>query len=509
MSEKERYEDDEITIDLFVFICDFIKGFKKYWWLFIIICSITAGINFARVATSYSPMYTSKASFAVSTLSGYDEANTSYSFYYDQSTAEQLATLFPYVLSSDVLTGLIKEEIGTDVINGNVSVIPVSKSNLFTIKATSSDPDMAKLILESTLKHIPDVTRYIIGETKLNIIEPVTTPETSYNKPNYRKQVVMGALVGAVIFVVIHGVYALFRKTIRKENDFKDVLNIRCLVSIPRLKFKQHNKDIDTSASVLNERVGRGFVEIYKSLALKIQRVHEKTGAKVIMITSTLPDEGKTTVAMNLALSLKDRNKRVLLMDMDLRKPALAKALGLNDYKGKLLRTLTGKKTIEAGVSKLEQGIYFTCAEKPVKNVARLITGHVMKELISFYRNKMDYIIIDAPPCDVINDASSLAPYCDGIIYVIRQDFAKQSHIIDGLKNMMDSDVPILGGILNGVESSFSGYGYHYYGYGYNKYGYGKYGRYGYSRYGYGKYGKYGYSGYDSDKSEGIDHEKK
>ena len=489
MEDRDIYEDDEITIDLFVFFCDLWKGFKKFWWLFIIICSLLAGLNFARSVVTYSPMYTSKASFAVSTLSGYDESNTSYSFYYDQSTAEQLATLFPYVLQSDVLKGLVKEEIGTDVINGTVTATPVSKSNLFTVKATSSDPHMAKMILEATLKHIPDVTRYIIGDTKLNMIEPVTTPVASINKPSYRKQVVMGAMVGVVISVVILGLYALFRKTIRKEADFKDVLNIKCLVSIPEVKFKQHKKEIDKTASVLNKRTGFGYSEIYKSLALKLKRISENNNMKVIMITSTVPGEGKSTVAMNLALTLAEKNK-VLLMDMDLRDPDIVKQLGLDNYKGKLEKVLKGEISVEDGVDLLEQGVYFTASERPVKKVSKLLTGKYIRKMISYYKHEMDYIIMDVPPCEIITDSSTLTKYSDGVIYVVRQDFAKQSQIIDGLQNMMDCDIPIIGGVLNGVQGSLSGYGHSYYGYGYGKYGKYGYGKYGYSRYGYGKYGK-------------------
>ena len=492
MEDRDNYEDDEITIDLFVFFCDLWKGFKKFWWLFIIICSLLAGLNLARSVVTYSPMYTSKASFAVSTLSGYDESNTSYSFYYDQSTAEQLATLFPYVLQSDVLNGLVKEEIGTDVINGTVTATPVSKSNLFTIKATSSDPNMAKMILEATLKHIPDVTRYIIGDTKLNMIEPVTTPEASINKPSYRKQVVMGAMVGVVISAVILVFYALFRKTIRKEEDFKDVLNIKCLAAIPEIKFKQHNKEIDKSASILNKRTGSGYTEIYKSIAIKIKRFSEENKVKVIMVTSTVPGEGKSTVAANLALTLAE-NSKVLLMDMDLRNPDIVKQLGLNDYKGKLEDVLKGNISIEDGVDLLQQGIYFTASEKPVEKVSNLLTGEYVEKMISHYKNKMDYIIMDVPPCEIITDSSTLTKYSDGVIYVVRQDYAKQSQIIDGLQNMLDCDIQVIGGILNGVQGNLSGYGYGYYGYGYGKYGYGKYGKYGkygYNRYGYGKYGE-------------------
>ena len=241
---QQQQDEDEIVIDLRVLFCDLWKGLKKLWWVFLILCSLMAGMNYVQSAVRYAPMYESKISFTVSTQTGYDETNTSYGFYYNQSTAEQMANLFPYILQSDVMQGLIKEELGTEFVNGNIIANAVPNSNLFTMKVTSSDATAAKQILEATMKHLPDVTKYVIGETKLNIIQPATTPEVSYNKPSYRRKVVKGFLVGVVVSCVILGIYALFRKTIRREEDFREVLNMKCLGVVPQVKFKAHKQKI-------------------------------------------------------------------------------------------------------------------------------------------------------------------------------------------------------------------------------------------------------------------------
>ena len=101
--------------------------------------------------------------------------------------------------------------------------------------------------------------------------------------------------------------------------------------------------------------------------------------------------------------------------------------------------------------------------------------------------------MIDTPPCGVMADATAVSERSDAVLYVIHQDMAKQWQVLDGLQNVGSRGTEILGGVLNGIESSLSGYGYQYYGYG--KYGYGRYGygKYGYGRYGYGRYGDSGY----------------
>ena len=253
MNEYNIKDEEEKVIDLRMVFCDFWKGLKKFWWLLLILCSLTAGGSYVLTVMRYSPMYESKVSFTVSTKMSYDESNTSYGFYYNQSTAEQLADVFPYILHSDIMNEIIQDKIKTGRANGSVDVQVIPKSNLFTMKAVSSEPIDAKELLEVTLKYLPDVTKYVIGETKLNIIQPVTTPDQPYNRPNYRKNIVKGMLLGILMSGALLVVYALFRKTIRKEDELREVLNIKCLGTVPQVHFKAHNKQIDHTVSVLNE----------------------------------------------------------------------------------------------------------------------------------------------------------------------------------------------------------------------------------------------------------------
>lgn len=497
---RQLEEEDEIEIDLGVLFCDLWKGFKKFWWVFLILCSVLAGLNYARSAAGYVPMYESKISFTVSTQSGYNEANTTYGFYYNQSTAEQLEKLFPYILQTDVMQALIKEELGMDYINGSITAKAVPNSNLFTMKVVSSDGEAARQILEATMKHLPEVTKYVIGETRLNIIQPATTPKNAYNKPSYRRQAMKGFVAGGVVSCALLALYALLRRTIRKEEEFKSVLNMKCLGIVPQVKFKAHKKKIDRSLSILNEKTGRSFREAMRGLSLKLERRMNESEKKVVLVTSTIPGEGKSTAAMNMALALGQKGKKVLLIDMDLRNPTQAKNLKISPKSTGLESVLEGKASAGEAIQLLNQGIYFLGAQKSCKKVSSLLTRPIFGKLIKEYREQMDYIIVDTPPCGTISDAATISEVCDGIVYVIRQDEAKQSQILDGMQQVTSHGTKIIGGILNGAEGSLSGYGYGY-GYGYGKYGYGKYGRYGYGKYGYGGYG-YGRNGKKTKKGE-------
>ncbi len=482
MDENKTINEEEQPIDLVSLFCDFFKGVKKFWWLLLILCSFTTALSYARIALSYSPMYESKVSFTVSTRVGYDEANTAYGFYYNQSTAEQLADIFPYLIHSDIMNELVWNEMRSSGVNGNVSIKAIPKSNLFTMSAISDEPLNAKELLEATLKHLPDVAKYVIGDTKLNIIQPPTVPEQPCNIPNYRRSAATGLMGGLLISVVFLLAYTQLHKTIRKEDEFREILNIKCFGTVPQVRFKNHNKKIDCTVSMQNERIGDYFRESVRSIALRVQRKMDENHHKVLLVTSTLSDEGKSMMAVNLALALQERGKKVLLMDMDFHNPSLAQQLGIKNFLG-MSEVLRGKRPLEDAIVKLDQGIYFMGEEKTVKKAISFFTKPVLKQMVERCRAEMDYIIMDTPPCGILSDAVTLSDVSDAILYVIRQDRVKTSQAMDAVQAVVGRGTPVLGGVLNGVERSTLG------GYGYGKYGYG---RYGYGKYGYRKYGSYG-----------------
>lgn len=407
--QNQNTDDNEIVIDVGILICDLWKGFKKFWWILLIICCVSAVGVYGKSVRGYVPMYRASSSFTVSTLNGYDETNTSYGFYYSQSTAEQMAKLFPYILQSDVLQDLLKENLGTEVINGSITLNAVPDSNLFTMRVTSRSPEDAQRVLEAAMEVVPEVSRYVIGETKLNIIQPPKVAEQPNNMPNYRKDLVKGFILGAAAGMAILLVYALLRKTIRKEDEFRETLNMQCLGVVPQVKFKQHGEKFDRSISILNKR--RDFLsgEAVRGLSLKIERRMKENEQKVLMVTSTLPEEGKTTVAMNLALTLAEKGKNVLLLDMDLRNPTLSRELNVPAKDAKLLQVLNGTMKPEEAVRKLESGIYYLGAAEKAENVLSLLTGAAFAELLEHCRKTMDCIIIDTPPCGIVTDAATVS----------------------------------------------------------------------------------------------------
>lgn len=479
---KEDFEEKS-TFELNLLLCDMWKGFKKFWALLAAVCIVTTAIGTLLPYLRYTPVYQSQTTFAINTVR--DETDTAYSFFYDSSTADQLSRLLPHVLSSDIMRQKLREELETKAIGGSITVSSVPNSNLFTLSVTGADPKEVQRVLDAAVVCLPEVCRYVIGDLQLKIIQPSELPEKPINRAFNKQQILFGFCVGGIISAACLFLYAFLRKTIRREADFREQLNMNCLGVLPQIKFKRYRKETDKTVSIFNDKTGTAFREAAGSFALKLVHRMKEKNMQVLLVTSTLPGEGKSTVAMNLALSLAEDNRKVLLIDMDLRNPSQMRLLKLSpNENADLEQVLCGKADAREALLVLDNGMQFLGNAEACRDVPKLITNAAFAGIIEQFRGETDYIIVDTPPCGAIGDAATLSEACDGICYVIRQDTAKQGQILDGIQGVAGNGTAIVGGVLNGAQNSVSGYGY-----GYGKYGYG-YGRYGYGRYGYGSYGR-------------------
>ncbi|MGN0443422.1 MAG: AAA family ATPase [Acutalibacteraceae bacterium] len=497
MSNQEKSNDNiEKEGGLFssIYLSDIWKGIRKFWWVCIILIAAFGGYRFYNSYVKFVPSYSCSATFTISTQKSTltDGGISVYSFYYDANTAAQLSDTFPYILGSNLLHDAIKEDLKIEYIPVSLSASSVTNSNMFTMTAKGSDPQLTYDILMSAIKNYPDVARYVVGNIKFTMITEPKVPATPVNKLAYKDDTFMGAAVGFLLWAVLIVIYAVQRKTIRTRDDIKNTLNRTVIGTLPQVTFKKYKKAIDKSILLTNDRVGSGFLESLRVFRNTFVHALGKEN-KVVMVTSTAPGEGKTTVVVNLAISLADLGKKVLLVEADLRNPSVCDCLGIDE------------KELEYSVMKSNFKISFIDKynvsllnliddkDKPWKYIKR----DDLKAVFDSVRDNYDYVLVDTPPCGLVSDTILIAQATDAALYVILQDTVRISRIRNGLDGLLSTDVNVLGCVLNGAMSGASGYGENYgYGYGYG-YGYKRYGRYGY---GYGKYG-YGY-GYGEDKKE-------
>ncbi len=189
----------------------------------------------------------------------------------------------------------------------------------------------------------------------------------------------------------------------------------------------------------------------------------EHKGPAVVMLTSCLSGEGKTFLSAHLANSLTVSGKKVVMIDMDLRRPKLARFFGL-DYTSGITSYVVGNQTIEEIIHKVPgtDGLHLIPSGPIPPNPIEMIESNGMATLLSYLKERFDYIIVDTSPVGIVSDAKSIASYADCTLFVVRYNFTLRSKLATVLENMKDSNFRKRGIVFNGVEQ-YTFYPYYYY----------------------------------------------
>ena len=511
----QQQKDDALEIDFGRILQIILQTAKRFWLVIVLIVAVfTAAAVFVQ-RIGYTPRYKAYCTFSVHVVhkATMSDTHSIYAVYYDQDLADQLDATFSYLINSDFLTDDIREYLGEDSLGGSISVDSIEGSNIFMMTAYSSTPEKAGALLDALLAVYYDAARFVVGDMKTELIEEPIVSETPYNKPNWKTGALIGAEIGVLFCLCALAVYAFLKRTVMNPSDLEKHLNMPCFGVIPLL---QTNRALKDNPATVSTTVEQGtFRESIRGIARKLDHAMNKNGAKVILVTSTAPGEGKSVVSQNLAESFAHWGKKVILVDGDLRKPSLYRRFGFKKEQMPLEAVLSGNADIQTVLRKRNHNLFLVLNSVPVEKPTVVADSSEMKEMITSFAAQADVVIIDTPPCGQLSDAALYQQYADGIVYVVQQDRMTVRQIVDAAENLYDSENKLLGYVLNGARQTAQGYGKYGYGhysygsygsygkYGYNKYGYGKYsyGKYGnYGKYGYGKYGygKYGYSKHES-----------
>ncbi len=479
MNDKGLQFNKEDSVPFY--FSDFCRGFKKFWWVIAFVCVLCCAFNVFKYHKSYTPMYKAEATFTVNTPDKVSAINgiTAYNFYYDASTASHLSSTFPHILKSNLLQEAVANDLNLPALPVSLTASSVSGSNMFTLSCTGYEPQLTYDALISTMENYPDIAKYVVGNIKFNIITSPVLPTEPYNNPAYFDEIFKGFTYGLVIGAMLLLCYAALRTTIRTKKDIRANLNIKCLGVVPYIIKKSSRKEKEPL--LINGKLTDGrFPDSIRSIRSVVKKIL-KDDKKVITVTSTVADEGKTTICANLAISFAAMGKKVLLVDCDLKNPNVLKTLKVNEDELQY-STVTDKYKI----AYLEKHKIYVMTLVADNNINEIVNSGNLADIFSLVKVDFDLVLVDTPPCGVVSDAMFVAQASDGVLYVILQDTARVSKIKAGLDSLMSTDSEILGCILNGAQTSVMGYGYYK---SYNKYGY-------YRGYGkYGKYSKYDYSG--------------
>jgi len=216
--------------------------------------------------------------------------------------------------------------------------------------------------------------------------------------------------------------------------------------------------------AVLNQPTSQ-VAECYRSLRTAVLLSMAPRPPQVVLVTSPQPSEGKTCTALNLTFALAQRGARVLLVDADLRKPGIARPLGLTTDKG-LSSVLTGAKSLEDSLCQIDAlpNLFVLPAGPRPPNPAELLSAPFMEELLQRLRREFDHVIVDSPPSLLVTDATILSTLVDGTILVVQPGITTRAALARAHKTLESSGAKIMGVVLNRANSrNTDSYYYGYY----------------------------------------------
>lgn len=481
--------------------------------IWVIVCVVIIALMGTYIAhhSVYSPAYTSSASLIVNSAAG--KANS----YASLGESAEIASIYTEVFVQPAMQRKVAEYLGESEFDGTIKAYVNSGTNIMEVSVTSSNPENSYKELCAILRLYPQLTKSLFRNGAVSVLKMPSVPKYPSNEITKANmiEVAMLSMVGALAMIII---LSAVRDTVKDESSFKDKVDSNLLAVIPHEKKNLSFKEVmgGKKKSILiyeSSFISLKFTENFNKLSAKFEYMKRHNGDNVFAITSVAEDEGKSTVASNIAISLAIKGNSVVLVDLDAKKPALYKIFEEECEPecefGEFLSGNISSKDFKFKRYKKSK-LFLALNTKVHKDFRKWFETGAIENVIKALKNTSDYVIIDTPPISVASEVTNIAKLCDQTAVVVRTDTVYASAINDMLLTLINTGAKIAGCILNDVyhePAFFSSFGADETGYYSRKY-YGRYGRYGkyskyskYSAYGkyanYGGYGSYGrYSGY-------------
>lgn len=220
--------------------------------------------------------------------------------------------------------------------------------------------------------------------------------------------------------------------------------------------FQKKTLHDENKLEIVSDKSPFAYVEAYKTLRTNMNFIFRNNKYKKLVVTSSIPGEGKSSVSINLARVLAENGTRVILIDCDMRKPMLHKYLRAQRFRTRGLSTvLSGISTLEDSVATFSDLQFDLMTAGPIPpNPTELLASEEMEHLLDLLAKQYDYVICDTPPVSVVTDAAILSQYNAGVILVIRQKYATFKQAKKAKQNLENVHADILGCVLNQYDVS-------------------------------------------------------
>ena len=458
-----------------------ISALVRKFWLVGLASVLSAVLVFLVTFCFVTPKYQSSALFYVNngTLSVGDIGITSA----DISASKSLVDSYIVILKTRASLNDVVDYAGVDrsyeEMLEMISADAVNATEIFEVVVTSSDPQEAERLANAIAYVLPKRIASIIEGTSAKVVDSAVVASKP-SSPSYLKTTLLGFIVGLVLSASAIVLHTIFDITIRTEEDITGNCGCPVLAMVPdmsasdgesggkKLGRRTYRATAGSSdACFVAEKVSFAAAEAYKLLRTKLQfSFADENDCHVIGVSSALCGEGKSTSAVNLAYALAQLDKRVLLVECDLRRPSLSSKLGVEKVPGLsnyLTRLVSLQETIQYYRVDENSGFSVIASGRVPPNPIELLSSARMAKAITTLKDAFDYIILDLPPVMEVSDALVASNLVDGVLLVVRQNYCNRVALADTVRQFEFVNARILGVVVNCTTEETGAYGKKYY----------------------------------------------
>ncbi len=371
----------------------------------------------------------------------------------------EIANTYKEILTSKTVLNKIRKDFNIDVKYNEfskkyVKVETLNNTEVIKLSIYDENPKKAMEMCNAVPKIFEKEVTRITKVAGIEVVDKATLPE-KVEKPKVALFTIAGLVGGMLLGVVIVYFKYILDNKIKTGKDVEDKLNMKILGEVP----KDKNIDEKIKGNNLDEYV----LESYRRIRTNLEFSNIDSEKNAILFTSTQKGEGKTSTIYNTSLMFSRlENKKVVLIDCDLRKPKVHRLINLPNGKG-VVDILIGKSTIEGAVNTINENFDIITAGQSVVNQIDILSSKKMEKFISDLKNRYDYVFIDTPPAGVFSDAIILSKLVDEAVFLIASNEIELENAKKAIFGLEKSGVKMVGCILNKVKPSDNSYGYYYY----------------------------------------------
>ena len=402
----------------------------REWWSVLLLSISAALVVFVAVNLLYTPQYTATSVFVVSSKDVNSDISSSLSATYE------MADRFSQILNSSILRQKVAEDLELTDYQVQTSASVVPETNLLTLTVTSDSATESYQVARSIMANYNTVTDFILSDVVLDVIQPPQIPTSPSGSSKAVRYAELSFVVTAVVVAGILALLSLSRDTVKSEQDFSEKVDAHLVGIIwheRKRKALRSKGRKNPSMIITNQFLSFRYVEANKLMASHVRNRMDKQNAKVLMVSGVTENEGKSTVAANLALALAQEKKRVLLMDCDFRKPAQYKVFELepgsfSNFADVLTGAISAEKVLTQVPGTWLYGIFNVTENRNLLNSGR---NEILNKILESVREFFDYIIIDTAPVGLVADTEEIASLVDASLLVVRHDYTWARDIND------------------------------------------------------------------------------